>query len=82
MHQPHSEKQSFLKGKNLLLTVANSFIRVGSFQNKCKIIPTELAPLTVYIMGTLSGETILSKLFCLPSEKGSILKGKNLLLME
>ena len=30
-------------------------------------------------MNTLSGETTLSKLFCLPSEKGSTLKGKNLL---
>ena len=28
----------------------------------------------------LSEEATLSKLFCLPSEKGSILKGKNLLL--
>ena len=30
---------------------------------------------------TLSGVAILSKLFCLPSEKGSTLTGKNLLPM-
>ena len=30
-------------------------------------------------MDTLSGEATLSKLFCLPSGKGSSLKGKNLL---
>ena len=30
-------------------------------------------------MDTLSGEATLGKLFCLPSEKGSILKGNNLL---
>ena len=30
-------------------------------------------------MDTLSGVATLSKLFCLPSEKGSTLKGKNLL---
>ena len=30
-------------------------------------------------MDTLSGEVTLSKVFCLPSEKGSTLKGKNLL---
>ena len=30
-------------------------------------------------MDTLSGEAALSKLFCLPSEKESALKGKNLL---
>ena len=31
---------------------------------------------------TLSGETTLLELFLLPSEKGSILKGKNLLSMR
>ena len=38
---------------------------------------------TVSLMGTdtLSREVTLSKLFCFPSEKGSALKGKNLLLM-
>ena len=30
-------------------------------------------------MDTPSGELTLSELFCLPAEKGSILKGKNLL---
>ena len=30
-------------------------------------------------MDTLSGEVIPSKLFCFPCEKGSTLKGKNLL---
>ena len=30
-------------------------------------------------MDTFSEEATLSKLFCLPSEKGSILTGKNLL---
>ena len=32
--------------------------------------------------GTPSGQTSLPKLFCLPSEKGSTLKGKNLLPSE
>ena len=31
---------------------------------------------------SLSGEATLSKLFCLPSETGSTLKGKNLLPLE
>ena len=51
-------------------------VSVGNYLcNFILVLPSETTPKYLRGMDTLSGEATLSKLFCLPSEMGSTLKG-------